>query len=116
MKHRLCLASAVLLLVAAPATAGAAPNPSYDITCTVGVQTIVNWRHAKVTGITFTWLAPANSSVTFPPMPVSVPSTKKRGFAVVPTASSVGGVNPAHVTLSVTLAGGGTDEAGADCS
>jgi len=116
MKHRLCLASAVLLLVVAPSTAAAAAKPSYDVTCTVGVQTVVNWRHAKVTGITFTWLAPAGTGVTFEPMSVPVSTKKPRGFAVVPTASSVNGVNPARVSLSVALAGGGTGQAEADCA
>jgi hypothetical protein len=116
MKHRLCLASAVLALVAAPGPAAAAPKPSYDIACTDGLQTTVNWRHAKVTGITFTWLAPQGSTVTFTPLPVPVSTKKPRGFAVVPTASSVNGVSPAQVVLSVALAGGGTDQAQADCA
>ena len=116
MKHRLCLASAVLLLVAAPGTAAAAPKPSYDVTCAVGVQTVVNWRHAKVTAITFTWLAPAGTGVTFEPMTVPVSTKKPRGFAVVPTASSVNGIGPAQVSLSVALAGGGTGDAEADCA
>ena len=115
MKHRLCLASAVLLLGVAPGTAAAAAKPSYAVTCTVGVQTVVNWRHAKVTAITFTWVAPAGTGVTFEPMSVPVSTKKPRGFAVVPTASSVDGVAPARVSLTVTLAGGGTDPAQADC-
>lgn len=116
MKHRLCLASVVLLLVAAPSTAAAAAKPSYDVACTVGVQTVVNWRHAKVTGITFTWLAPQGSTVAFPPMTVPVSTKKPRGFAVVPTASSISGVSPAQVALSVTLAGGGSDETTVGCA
>jgi hypothetical protein len=116
MKHRLCLASAVLLLVVVPSTAAAAAKPTYDVTCTVGVQTVVNWRHAKVTGITFTWLAPAGTGVTFDQMTVPVSTKKPRGFAVVPTASAVAGVSPARVSLSVALAGGGTGQADADCA
>jgi hypothetical protein len=116
MTHRLCLASAVLFLVAAPGTAAAAARPSYDVACAVGVQTVVNWRHAKVTGITFTWLAPQGSTVVFPPMTVPVSTKKPRGFAVVPTASSVDGVSPARVSLSISLAGGGSDQAEAGCT
>jgi hypothetical protein len=116
MKYRLCLASAVLFLVAVPGTAAAAPKPSYDVTCAVGVQTTVDWRHAKVTGITFTWLAPQGSATAFPPLTVPVSTKKPRGFAVVPTASSVDGVGPARVSLSIALAGGVSDQAEASCA
>jgi len=116
MKHRLCLASVVLLLAAGPGVAAAAPAGSYDVTCTVGVQTIVNWTHAKVTGITFTWLAPAGTGVTFQQMVVPVTTKAPHGFAVVTTASSVNGVSPVSVVLSVERTRGGPDPAEATCA
>jgi len=116
MKHRLCLASTVLLLVAAPSTAAAAAKPSYAVTCTVGVQTVVNWRHAKVTAITFTWVPSEGSTLLFPPLTVPISTNKPRGFAVVPTASSIDGISPARVSLSIALAGGKSDQTEASCA
>ena len=116
MKHRLCLASTVLLLVAAPSTAAAAAKPSYAVTCTVGVQTVVNWRHAKVTAITFTWVPSEGSTLLFPPLTVPISTNKPRGFAVVPTASSIDGISPARVSLSIALAGGKSDQKEASCA
>jgi hypothetical protein len=84
--------------------AGAAPPPGYSITCVVGGQTTVTWRHAKLVAATLEWFA---GSATQPYVATSVPLAAKapHGF-IVTSAGVVTGFVPARVRASFQHAGG----------
>jgi hypothetical protein len=113
----ICVIAVVLLGALGQNAADAGRAPSYDVTCAVGVQTVVTWRHAKLDQATFTWVAPAGSGVLYPTLVVPVSPTPPHGFMVVPTASSIGGVNPVSVIVQFEHAkGGGLDDVQVACA
>jgi hypothetical protein len=107
---------AVILLAAVGQAEGAARAPSYDLTCAVGVQTLVTWRHAKLDQATFAWVAPAGSNTLYPTVVVPLSPTPPHGFVVAPTAASIGGVSPVSVIVSFEHTNGSLDDVQADCT
>ena len=113
----MCVIAVTLLAAVGQGAAGAGPAPSYDLTCAVGVQTLVTWRHAKLDQATFTWVAPAGSDVIYPTVVIPLAPTPPHGFALAPTATSIGGVSPVSVIVSLEHAdGSGLDDVQAACA
>jgi hypothetical protein len=108
---------AVMLLAGLGQGAAVAAPPSYDLTCAVGGQTLVTWRHAKLDQATFTWVAPEGSGVLYPTVVVPLSPTPPHGFIVAPTAATINGVDPVSVIVSFEHANGsGLDDVQADCT
>jgi hypothetical protein len=113
----MCVLGVTLLAALGQGVAGAARAPSYVLTCAVGGQTLVTWRHAKLDQATFTWVAPAGSDVLYPTVVVPLSPTPPHGFIVAPTATSIGGVDPVSVIVSFEHANGsGLDDVQAVCA
>jgi hypothetical protein len=115
MKRRLLLgAMALSLLGVLGPVADAAPSGSYTVTCLVGGQTSVTWRHVKLDQVTLAWSDQANTA--FPSAVVPATFKPPHGYVITPTPRS-GGLNPTSVTAFFEHAdGSGTDPVQADCS
>lgn len=120
MKRRLLIgATAMSLLgILGQDIAGAAATPTYTVACFVGFNTTVNWRHVKLSQVSFHWLAPAGSSATFEDANVAITSRAPHGSAFSTTPpTTIDGVSPDQVVVSFTHAdGSGTDTVEAGCS
>jgi hypothetical protein len=113
----MCVIAVTLTAAVGQGAAGAGRAPSYAVTCAVGVQTLVTYRHAKLDQATFTWVAPAGSGVIYPTSVVPLSPTPPHGFIVTPTATAVGGVSPVSVIVQFEHANGsGLDDVQADCT
>ena len=112
----MCVIAVTLLAALGQVATSAARAPSYVLTCAVGGQTLVTWRHAKLDQATFTWVAPAGSGVLYPTAVVPLSPTPPHGFIVAPTASSIGGVNPVSVIVSFEHTNGSLDDVQAACT
>ena len=117
MKPRLSLAVAAssLLFGVVAAAAGAAPTPSYDVTCAAAGQTNVTWNHAKLDQVTLEWFD-AGVTTAYTSAAVPITTHPPHGF-VVTGAGVVAGHVAASVRVSFERSGGaGTDVVTADCT
>jgi len=112
----ICAIAVTLLAAIGQDAASAGRAPSYDLTCAVGVQTLVTWQHAKLDQATFTWVAPEGSGILYPTVVVPLSPTPPHGFIVAPTATSIGGVSPVSVIVSFEHANGSLDDVQAACT
>jgi hypothetical protein len=113
MKQRMSSAAAALVLLGAlgQGTAGAAPKPSYSVTCQPGGFTQVSWKRAKLDQITLEWTATTGS---YDPTVRPVSPTPPKGIL---TASPLGpGTGPTSVTVTFGRADGSTDVVTASCT
>jgi hypothetical protein len=119
MKRRFLIGAAAISVLGALGQdiASAGRPPSYDVACAVGVQTTVNWQHAKLDQVTIQWVAPAGSAIIYQDVIVPVTPHPPRGFVVTATATSSEGTNPASaVVLFEHANGSGTDRIPVACT
>jgi hypothetical protein len=113
----MCVIAVTLLAALCQVATSAARAPSFDLTCAVGGQTQVTWRHGKFDQATFTWVAPAGSDVLYPTVVFPLSPTPPHGLIVAETAASIGGVSPVSAIVSFENAdGSGLVDVQADCT
>jgi hypothetical protein len=118
MKRRFLIGAAAISVLGALGQdiASAGRLPSYDVVCAVGVQTTVNWSHAKLDQVTIQWVAPAGSAITYQDVVVPVSPHPPRGFVITATPTSSEGVNPESAFVLFEHANGsGTDRIPVAC-
>jgi hypothetical protein len=118
MKRRFLIGAAAISVLGALGQdiASAGRLPSYDVVCAVGVQTTVNWSHARLDQVTIQWVAPAGSAITYQDVVVPVSPHPPRGFVITATPTSSEGVNPeSAVVLFEHANGSGTDRIPVAC-
>jgi hypothetical protein len=108
------VAAALLLGGLGQGVAGAAPTPSYSVSCVVGGLTTADWQRVRVSQVLFEWLAPAGSGIVFDPATVPVTAKAHHGSAFSTTEWS-GDVNAANVVVTFTNADGTTSQLEAAC-
>jgi len=85
------------------ASAAGAPAPAYKVTCVVGGQTTVTWRHEKLTQVTLEWFA-GSSTLPYVTTTVPVAPHPPHGF-IVTSADVLTGYVPARVRVSFSHVG-----------
>ena len=116
MNRRCLIGAAVLALLgtAGANTAGAAPKPAYDITCVVGGQTTVTWRHGRLSQATLEWFA-AGAANAYVSTTVPLSPHPPHGF-IVTSAGVVSGFTAARVRITFQRAASSvTDHVEAAC-
>jgi hypothetical protein len=112
MKRMLSAATTLLVLGAiGPGLASATPTPSYTVTCGPTGFAQATWQRAKLSQVTFEWVATTGS---FDPTSVPVSRTPPKGLV---TAGPRGaGSGPTSVTATFTHAdGSAADQVTVNC-